>query len=68
METKRVLDNLRMPKQQEIFTTVATKRDSLFFKTFSTFFCFEQVKTLKNFSKKLCTSKIKKKRRSEDKK
>ena len=23
METKRVLDNLRMPKQQEIFTTVA---------------------------------------------
>ena len=22
-ETKRVLDNLRMPKQQEIFTTVA---------------------------------------------
>ena len=23
MEKKRVLDNLRMPKQQEIFTTVA---------------------------------------------
>ena len=23
METKRVLDNLRMPKLQEIFTTVA---------------------------------------------
>ena len=53
---------------QQLPLCVITKRDSLFFKTFSTFLCFEQVKTLKNFSKKLCTSKIKKKRRSEDKK
>ena len=41
-ETKRVLDNLRMPKQQEIFTTVAiafhhciiATRDSQFWKIF----------------------------------
>ena len=54
METGRVLDNLRMPKLQEIFTSVAiATMDSLFCKMFLQLFCFEQVKTLKNFSKKL---------------
>ena len=54
-------DNLRMPKQQEIFTTVAivchpciiATRDSQFCKMFLRLFCFEQVKALKNFSQKL---------------
>ena len=58
-ETKRVLDYLRKLKLQEIFTTVAiascviATRDSLFCKMFSPLFCFEQEKTLKNYSKKL---------------
>ena len=43
------------------------KRDSLFCKMFSPFFCFEQVKTLKNISRKLFTSKIKKKVEEEKK-
>ena len=66
-ETKRVLDNLRKLKLQEIFTTVAiascvvATRDSLFCKMFSPLFWFEQEKTLKNYSKKLYASKIKKK-------
>ena len=74
-ETKRVLDNLRMPKQQEIFTTVAivfhhciiTTRDSQFWKIFLWLFCFEQVKALKNFSPKLYTKdkQEKKKQRQE---
>ena len=36
-------------------------RDSPFRKMFSSLFCFEQGKTLKNFSKKLYTVEIKKK-------
>ena len=63
-ETKRVLDNIRMPKLLEILTTVAS-RDSQFRKMFSLLFCrFAQVKALKNFSEKLYTIKVKKKRRS----
>ena len=61
-ETKRALDYLRRPK------LVIATRESLFCKIFSPLFCFEQEKTLKNFSKKLYTSKIKKKRRSRDEK
>ena len=67
-----VSDNLRMPKLQENFTTqlsswIIAMRDSLFYKMFSPLFCFEQVKTLKNFSKKLFTNKTKKnKRRARD--
>ena len=58
-------DKLRMPKLQENFTTqlsswIIAMRDSLFYKMFSPLFCFEQVKTLKNFSKKLFTSETKK--------
>ena len=47
-ETKRVLDNLRQLKLQEMFTTVAiascviATRDSLFYKMFSPLFWFEQ--------------------------
>ena len=72
-ETKRVLDNLRKLKLQEIFTTVAiascviATRDSLFCKMFSPLFWFEQEKTLKNYSKKLYASKIKKKGEAETK-
>ena len=63
-ETKRVLDNIRMPKLLEILTIVAL-RDSQFCKMFSRLFCrFAQVKALKNFSEKLYTIKVKKKRRS----
>ena len=51
-EKKRVLDNLRKLKLQEIFTTLAiascviATRDSLFCKMFSPLFWFEQEKTL----------------------
>ena len=51
-ETKRVLDNLRMPKLEEIFTAVLI-RDSQFCKMFSRLFCFEQVKARKSFSENL---------------
>ena len=75
-ETKRVLDNLRMPKRQEFFTTVAIEchpciifatRDSQFCKMFLQLFYFEQVKALKNFSQKLYTKdkQEKKKQRQE---
>ena len=62
---KKAIDYLRMPKRQEIFKTVAIvchrrTRDSLFCKMFSPLFRFEQEKTVKNFSKKLYTSKLKK--------
>ena len=66
-ETNRAVDNLRKLKLQEIFTTVAiassviARGDSLFCKMFSPLFWFEQEKTLKNYSKKLYASKIKKK-------
>ena len=72
-EKKRVLDNLRKLKLQEIFTTLAiascviATRDSLFCKMFSPLFWFEQEKTLKNYSKKLHASKIKKKGEAETK-
>ena len=72
-ETKRVLDNLRKLKLQEIFTTVAiascvvATRDSLFCKMFSPLFWFEQEKTFKKYSKKLYASKIKKKGEAETK-
>ena len=70
--TKRALDYFRMPKLQEIFTTAAIvfhRYERLaVLQMFSPSFCFEQEKTLKNFSKKLYAIKIKKKRRSRDKK
>ena len=70
--TKRALDYFRMPKLQEIFTTAAIvfhRYERLaVLQMFSPLFCFEQEKTLKNFSKKLYKIKIKKKRRSRDEK
>ena len=63
-----VLDNVRMPKLQEIFTTVTcmwchnVTRDLQFCKIFLRLFSFEQAKVLKNLSEKLYTSKIKKKK------
>ena len=67
-ETKRALENIRMPKLLEILTTVAS-RDTQFRKMFSRLFClFAQVKALKNFSEKLYTIKVKKKRRSRSEK
>ena len=48
---------------QQLPSCVIVTRDSLFCKMFSPLFCFEQEKTLKNFSKKLYTSKIKKKKK-----
>ena len=69
---KKALDYFRMPKLQEIFTTAAIvfhRYERLaVLQMFSPSFCFEQEKTLKNFSKKLYAIKIKKKRRSRDKK
>ena len=59
-ETKRALDYLRMPKPHETFTTVAIVCD--FYERLAVLqnvlplFCFDQDKTLKNFSKKLYTS------------
>ena len=46
---------------------VIATRDLLFSKLFSPLFSFEHEKTLKNFSKKLYTSKIKKKKEAETK-
>ena len=43
-------------------------RDSPFCKMFSPLFCFEQGKTLKNFSKKLYTIKLKKKKKKQRRK
>ena len=60
-----------MPELEElIFTAVAIvfhlyKRLAIL-KMFSRLLCFEQVKAMKIFSKKLYASKIKKKRRSRD--
>ena len=45
---------------QQLPSCVFATRDSLFCKMFSLLFFFEQEKTVKNFSKKLYTSKIKK--------
>ena len=70
--TKRALDYFRMLKLQEIFTTAAIvfhRYERLaVLQMFSPLFCFEQEKTLKNFSKKLYTIKRKKKTRSRDEK
>ena len=48
---------------QQLPSCVIAPTDSLFRKIFSPLFCFEQERTVKNFSKKLYTSKIKKKLR-----
>ena len=62
-ETKKAIDYLTMPKLQQLPSCVFATRDSLFCKMFSLLFFFEQEKTVKNFSKKLYASKIKKKLR-----
>ena len=63
------LQCLNYKKSSHCFTTAAiAMRDSPFCKMFSPLFCFQQEKTLKNFSKKLYTIKIKKNRRSRDEK
>ena len=74
-ETKRVLDNLRMPKQQDIFTTVAivfhhciiATRDSQFGKFFCDYSALSKWRHWKTFHRN-CIQKINKKRRSRDKK
>ena len=53
-------------KLHESWSCVIASRDSLICKMFSPLFCFKQVKTLKNFSRKLFKSKIKEKRRNRD--
>ena len=52
---------------QQLPSCVIAMRDSLFCKMFSPLFCFEQEKTLKNFSKKLYTNTIKKREEAETK-
>ena len=64
-DTERGLDDLIMPELEElIFTAVAIA----ILKMFSRLLCFQQVKAIKIFSKKLYASKIKKKRSSGDEK
>ena len=68
-ELLSTLESLNYHKSsQQLPACFIAMRDSSFCKMFSPLFCFEQEKTLKNFSKKLYTSKIKKKRRSRDEK
>ena len=55
-----LLENAK--SSQQLPSCVIATRDSLFCKMFSPLFSFEQEKTLKNVSKKLCTSKIRKKK------
>ena len=58
-ETERALENLRMPKVQEIFTTVAIachRYERLAVSMFSPLFCFKQEKTLRNISKTVTRS------------
>ena len=68
-ETKRVLDNLRMPKVQEILTTVSVvcrRYERLpVLQMFSPSFCLERVKMLKNFSKKRHEYKLRQGRKEE---
>ena len=68
-ETKRVLDNLRMPKVQEIFTTVSVvchRYERLaVLQMFSPSFCLERVKMLKNVSKKRHEYKLRQGRKEE---
>ena len=53
---------------QQLPSCVIATRDSLFCKMFSPLFSFEQEKTLKNVSKKLCTSKMKQKKKKQRRK
>ena len=68
-ERKRALENLRMPKVQEIFTTVAIVyhryETRCFAKFFSLSFCFKQEKTWRNFSKTVTLYKYDKENREE---
>ena len=68
-ETKRVLDNLRMPKVQEIFTKVSVvchRYERLpVLQMFSPSFCLERVKMLKNVSKKRHEYKLRQGRKEE---
>ena len=70
-DKKKTLDYFRMPKLREIFTTAAIvfhRYERLaVLQMFSPLFCFEQEKTLKNFSKKLYTNTIKKREEPETK-
>ena len=71
LETKRVLDNLRMPKLQEIFTTVAIvchRWNPLFCKLFLHYSALSNKRRWKTFRKELYTKKIMKKRKSRDEK
>ena len=71
-DAERGLDDLIMSELEEvIFTAFAIvchlyERLAKVLKMFSRLLCFEQVKAMKIFSKKLYASKIKKKRRSRD--
>ena len=69
-ETKKVIGDLKMPKLEEIFTTViiAWHRHAglAVLKIIARSICFDMVKALRNFWEKLSTSKIKKKRRSRE--
>ena len=60
------LDSNYKKSSQQLLSCVIATRDWLFCKTFSPLFCFAHENTSKNFSKKLYTIKIKKKRRSRD--
>ena len=69
---QRVLDNLKIPKLEEIFTTVAIEchryERLAVLKMFSQLYCFMQVKALaENFLEKLYTSKVKTKEEEETK-
>ena len=66
-ELLTTLDCLNYKKSsQQLPSCFIAMRDSPFCKMFSPLFCFEQGKTLKNFSKKLYAIKMKEKRRSRD--
>ena len=58
----KLMSSQQLPSRSCVITT----KDSLFCKMFPPLFCFEQVKTLKNFSGKLFISKIKKKEEEEE--
>ena len=70
-ETKRVLttwEHLNCKKSsQQLLSCVIARTDSMLCKMFSSLFCIEQVKTIKNFLKKLYTSKMKKRRSWDEK-
>ena len=72
-ETKRVLNNLRMPilharkLQTSCYRVSCSLRELRCFAKCFCHFCFEQVKMSKNFAKKLFTSKIGKKEEAETK-